>query len=131
MNIKAISLTLAFTVANGLWSTVKGQQPAFNVDQCMAYAVEHNHQVKQRELEMKSSQMDRLSAIGSFMPSVDGGVTARYSFGRGIDPETNTYDNISTFHNNYFIEASMPIFRGGSLVNQVRKAQANVKMGKM
>lgn len=130
MNIKAISLTLAFTVANGLWSTVKGQQPTFNVDQCMAYAVEHNHQVKQRELEMKSSQMDRLSAIGSFMPSVDGGVTARYSFGRGIDPETNTYDNISTFHNNYFIEASMPIFRGGSLVNQVRKAQANVKMGK-
>ena len=105
-------------------------QEVWTVDQCMSYAIEHNHSVRQRELEMKNNQMDKLSAIGSFLPGVDGGVSARYSFGRGIDPETNVYDNISTFHNNYYLEASMPIFKGGSLVNQVRKAQANLKMGK-
>lgn len=127
-NIKAISL-LAFSILLSPFSIVNGQE-AWTVDQCMAYAVAHNHQVRQKELEMKNNQMDKLSAIGSFMPSVDGGVSARYNFGRGIDPETNLYDNISTFHNNYFVEANMQIFRGGSLVNQVRKAQANVKLGK-
>ncbi|MBO7418948.1 MAG: TolC family protein [Bacteroidaceae bacterium] len=126
--IKTVALVTLITV-NGQWPTVSGQE-VWNVDQCMSYAVAHNHQVHQKELEVKNNQMDKLSAIGSFMPSVDGGVSARYSFGRGIDPETNVYDNISTFHNNYFIEASMPIFQGGSLVNQVRKAQANLKMGK-
>ena len=127
-NIIVISL-LALSILHSPFSIVNGQE-TWTVDQCMAYAVTHNHQVHQKEWEAKSNQMDKLSAIGSFMPTVDGGVSARYSFGRGIDPETNVYDNISTFHNNYFIEASMLIFRGGSLVNQVRKAQANVKMGR-
>ena len=126
--IKTIAL-VTLSIANYQWSIVNGQE-VWSVDQCMSYAVAHNHQVHQKELEMKNSQMDKLSAIGSFMPSVDGGVSARYSFGRGIDPETNVYDNISTFHNNYYIEASMPIFRGGSLVSQVLKAQANLKLGK-
>ena len=126
--IKTVALATLITV-NCQWSMVNAQE-AWSVDQCMAYAVAHNHLVHQKELEVKNNQMDKLSAIGNFIPSVDGGVSARYGFGRGIDPETNVYDNISTFHNNYFIEASMLIFQGGSLVNQVRKAQANVKMGK-
>ena len=127
LNILRLLIICAFSIFN---SQLSISQEAWTVDQCMSYAIEHNHSVRQRELEVKNNQMDKLSAIGSFMPGVDGGVTARYSFGRGIDPETNVYDNISTFHNNYYLEASMPIFNGGSLVNQVRKAQANVKMGK-
>lgn len=111
------------------FSMVNGQEP-WDVDQCMRFAVANNHQVRQRELEMQNNQMDKLSAIGNFMPSVDAGLSARYGFGRGINPETNLYDNISTFHNNYFIEANLPIFSGGSLVNQVRKAQASVKLGR-
>ena len=126
INIKSVGL-LALLIGN---SQLSIGQEVWTVDQCMAYAVANNHQVQQKEWEVKNGAMDKLSAIGSFMPMVDGGVSARYSFGRGIDPETNVYDNISTFHNNYFIEATMPIFRGGSLVNQVRKAQANLKMGK-
>ncbi len=130
MNKTIKTMALVTLIIANCQSSIVNCQEVWSVDRCMAYAVDHNHQVHQRELEVKNSQMDKLSAIGSFMPSVDGGVSARYSFGRGIDPETNVYDNISTFHNNYFIEANMLIFRGGSLVNQVRKAQANVKLGK-
>lgn len=130
MNRTKKTIVLAAMIIVNSQLSVVNCQDTWTVDQCMAYAVGHNHQIRQREWEMKNNQMDKLSAIGNFMPSVDGGVSARYSFGRGIDPETNVYDNISTFHNNYYLEATMPIFQGGSLVNQVRKAQANLKMGK-
>ena len=96
INIKAIGL-LALLIGN---SQLSIGQEVWTVDQCMAYAVANNHQVQQKEWEVKNGAMDKLSAIGSFMPMVDGGVSARYSFGRGIDPETNVYDNISTCHNN-------------------------------
>ena len=113
--IKTVALATLMTV-NYQWSMVNAQE-AWSVDQCMAYAVAHNHLVHQKELEVKNNQMDKLSAIGNFIPSVDGGVSARYGFGRGIDPETNVYDNISTFHNNYFIEASMLIFQDNTALD--------------
>ena len=82
--IKTVALATLMTI-NCQWSMVNAQE-AWSVDQCMAYAVAHNHLVHQKELEVKNNQMDKLSAIGNFIPSVDGGVSARYGFGRGIDP---------------------------------------------
>lgn len=105
-------------------------QEVWNIDQCMAHAVEHNHIVKQRHLEADNYRMDRMKAIGQFLPGVSGNVSAQYNFGRSVDPETNTYISKSTFNNGYSMEASIPIFRGGSLINQVRKSKANLLLGK-
>ena len=113
-----------------LWSLNITAQEVWNIDQCMAYAVEHNHIVKQRHLEADNYRMDRMKAIGQFLPGVSGNVSAQYNFGRSVDPETNTYISKSTFNNGYSMEASIPIFRGGSLINQVRKSKANLLLGK-
>ena len=54
---------------------------------------------------------------------------AQYSFGRSIDPETNVYNNTSTFNNGYGLSVSIPIFNGGQLINQWRMAKANRQLG--
>ena len=59
-------------------------QEVWNIDQCMAYAVEHNHIVKQRHLEADNYRMDRMKAIGQFLPGVSGNVSAQYNFGRSV-----------------------------------------------
>ncbi len=105
-------------------------QEVWNVDRCMAYAVDHNRTVKQRNLEADNYRLERMKAIGQFLPGVSGGVSAQYNFGRSVDPETNTYKSESTFNNGYSMEASISIFRGGSLINQVRKSKANLLLGK-
>ena len=104
-------------------------QEVWNVDRCMAYAVDHNRTVKQRNLEADNYRLERMKAIGQFLPGVSGGVSAQYNFGRSVDPETNTYKSESTFNNGYSMEASISIFRGGSLINQVRKSKANLLLG--
>ena len=105
-------------------------QEVWDVDRCMDYAVQHNRTVRQRELEADNARLDRMKAIGSFLPGVSAGTSIQYNFGRSVDPETNTYNTLSTFNNGYSMEASMPIFRGGGLVNEVRRAKAAWLMGK-
>lgn len=105
-------------------------QEVWDVDRCMAYAVDHNRTVKQRNLEADNYRLERMKAIGQFLPGVSGSVSAQYNFGRSVDPETNTYKSESTFNNGYSMEASISIFRGGSLINQVRKSKANLLLGK-
>ena len=113
-----------------LCSLSAAAQEKWDIDRCMAYAVEHNRTVKQRQLEADKYRLDRMKAIGQFLPGVSGSVGAQYSFGRSVDPATNTYISQSTFNNGYAMEASMPIFQGGSLINQIRRSKANLLLGK-
>lgn len=105
-------------------------QEVWGVDRCMAYAVEHNRTVRQRVLEVDNYRLDRMEAIGNFLPGVSGSVSAQYNFGRSVDPETNTYKDVSTFNNPYSLEADIAIFKGGSLINEVRRAKAALLLGK-
>lgn len=105
-------------------------QEVWDIDRCMEYAVAHNRTVRQRALETDNYRASRMKAIGQFLPGVSGSIGAQYNFGRSVDPETNTYLSKSTFNNGYSVEASVSIFRGGSLINQVRQAKANLLLGK-
>ena len=99
------------------------------MQQCMQYAVEHNHEVKQSELELDNYKATKTGAIGNFLPSVDAGIGAQYNFGRAIDPETNLYTDVSTFYNGYSLEASLPVFDGFSRLHALKAAKASELMG--
>ena len=101
----------------------------WTMQQCMQYAVEHNHEVKQSELELDNYKATKIGAIGNFLPSVDAGIGAQYNFGRAIDPETNIYTDVSTFYNGYSLEASLPVFDGFSRLHALKAAKASELMG--
>ena len=124
---RKITVLLFLAVGCGLAATA---QEAWDVDRCMSYAVKHNRTVKQRRLEADNYRLDRLKAIGSFLPGISASAGVQYNFGRSVDPETNIYNNVSTFNNSYAAEASMTLFRGGSLVNEVRRSKAALLLGK-
>ena len=129
MNKKNL-LRMTICFFSGWMGLEAAAQEIWDVDRCMNYAVQHNRTVRQRELEADNARLDRMKAIGSFLPGVTAGTSVQYNFGRSVDPETNTYNTLSTFNNGYSMEASMPIFRGGGLVNEVRRAKAAWLMGK-
>ena len=101
----------------------------WTMQQCLQYAVEHNHEVKQSELELDNYKATKTGAIGNFLPSVDAGIGAQYNFGRAIDPETNLYTDVSTFYNGYSLEASLPVFDGFSRLHALKAAKASELMG--
>ena len=105
-------------------------QMTWTVDQCMRYAVAHNHEVTQQRLTVADYQSDRTEAVGAFLPSLHANVGSQYNFGRAIDPETNTYTNVNTFYNGYSVSASIPLFDGFQRISEWRLAKANLLMGR-
>ncbi len=99
------------------------------MQQCMQYAVEHNHEVKRASLELDNHRANKTAAVGRFLPAVSGSTGIQYNFGRAIDPETNLYTDVSTFYNGYSLGASLPVFDGFSRVHALKAAQASVMMG--
>lgn len=121
------SIILCISVSLCL-SSVHAQ--SFNMQQCMQYAVQHNHEVKQAELELDNYKASKTGAIGNFLPYVDAGIGAQYNFGRAIDPETNGYTDVSTFYNGYSLSASLPVFDGFSRLHALKAAKASELMGR-
>lgn len=101
-------------------------QERWTMDRCISYAVQHAATVTQAQITADQKCADSRLARLSFLPTVNAGVSAQYQWGRNIDPETNTYDNVTTFNNYYNIEASLVLFDGG----QTLRAFQAAKMGR-
>lgn len=121
--------TLNLLIICTLSITIHGQK-VWTVDECMQYAAEHNHDVRIGIINLDDYKADRARTIGSLLPSVDASIGGQYNFGRAIDPETNTYTNVSTFNNGYSISTSIPVFDGLQRYNNACAAKANILMGK-
>lgn len=126
--MKQLLLTTVLTFS--MATQAIAQESIWTLDDCMRYAVENSPAVKKQVYTHNTYKAEYGSAVASFFPSVSANVGARYNYGRSVDPETNTYNNTSTFNNGYELNASLPIFQGGRLINQWRLAKVNKMLGK-
>ena len=99
------------------------QAKTWELDSCMAYAVEHATDVKREVVNARQRKQDYQKAVTDFLPSVAGGVQGQYAWGRNIDPETNTYNNVTTFNNYYQLYASLNVFDGFATINAFKQAK--------
>ena len=106
------------------------QEILWSMDDCMKYAVENSPKVKKAYYREDNYKADHLAALGSFLPTIGTDVGIQYSYGRSINPETNTYNNTSTFNNSYALSTSAPLFAGGRIVNNWKLAKVNNLLGK-
>ena len=104
-----------------LASSVSAQ--SWNLDDCMKYAVEHATDVKRETINARQRKQDYHHAVAAFLPTVAGGVQGQYAWGRNIDPETNTYNNVTTFNNYYQLYAELNVFDGFATINAFKQAR--------
>ena len=100
-----------------------------SLDDCMRYAVENSTTVGQKDIALDNYKANHTEAVASLFPSINGSVGGAVNFGRGIDPATNSYTNVTTFSNSYGISGSMTLFDGLQSINTVRAAKVARKMG--
>lgn len=102
-----------------------GQEP-WTMDMCIEYAVDHAFSVEQAKRDLSSALSDKQAAAAEFFPSFAAQTGAQFSWGRSINPETNTYANVTTFNNGYAVYASLTLFDGGQTINRWRNARTAV-----
>lgn len=114
--IAIITLTLAAPL-------IADAQQEWSLDRCVSYAIEHATEVGRERIEQKQAQTEYRNSLLDFLPSLSAQVGGQYNWGRNIDPETNTYNTITTFNNGYQINASLPVVDWGHTWNAFRKAR--------
>ena len=95
-------------------------QEAWDVQDCIGYALEHNRDLKKQQWTARGNRTRHVEAFTAFLPSVSASSSVNYSLGRSVDPETNTYNTVSNFNNDYSLSLSLPLFQGGRLVQQLK-----------
>jgi Outer membrane protein len=96
-------------------------QTTMSLHDCMAYAVSNSTKVRIQQAEVGDARIDRRdAALRLFTPQINASTYAYYNFGRSIDPQTNTYFNTTSFHNNYGVSAGIDLFNGFQAVNNLK-----------
>ena len=120
-----------FTILAGLFATIANAQSAkYTLNECIEYAIENSHELSIQQSANKIYKYSYQAAIASLLPSVGVSSSASFSFGRGLDANTNTYVDVNSFYNSYTLSASLPLFDGLVNVNKLRMERANQLMGK-
>jgi outer membrane protein TolC len=113
-----------------LAQTMVAQEKILTLDECIGYAIEHNPQRTKQEAQNAIYKLDRLEAIGGFLPSLRADTKVDMDFGRHNDVYTNIPINDNTFSNNYGIYSSMTLFDGFSQIYRAKMAKINRLKGK-
>ena len=138
MRIKGLLTTISVGTALMLAASVMAQtdkptvgadadSTVWTLDRCIEYAMTHATDIRKKRVEADNARQERGAAVGGFMPTVSADVGAQFSWGRNVDPETNTYNTITTFNNSYSVGGSLTLFDGAQTWNAFRKARLGVR----
>ena len=114
--IKSVVLVLASA------ATVHASaQTTMSLHDCMEYAISNSTKMRIQQAAIGDAQISRRdAALALFTPQINASTYAYYNFGRSIDPQTNTYFNTTSFHNNYGVSAGYDLFDGFKAVNNFK-----------
>lgn len=103
---------------------VQAQAKKWTLKECVEYALKNNISVRQAELDLKLTSVDKKDALGSFLPTAN--VTANHSWniGLNVDPLTNVLTQQTLQFSNAGISSSVDIYRG--MQNQLRFQRAKM-----
>ena len=103
-----------------LFNVQRTSAQTMSLQQCIDYALEHNNSIHQQELQRQSQEVALQSSRFSRLPEVDASVGQNWSFGRSTSVTSNTYSSGNSTSTNLGISASVPLFTGFRITNQIK-----------
>jgi len=95
-------------------------QKNWTLNECIKFAIENNLQLHDAALSEQIAGQSYQKSIWNLLPGISAGSDAGMNYGRSVDPKNNGIINTSFFNNSYYIGASVDVFRGFMLQNQIR-----------
>ncbi len=98
----------------------------WSLQQCVAYAREHNLSLQQADADIKAAKYDKLAAKGQLLPSLNAGVSQNYSIGLSVDPITNVKKDETSRSNSFGLNANWTLFNGFYILHGIKKANIDL-----
>ena len=106
---------LSLLLTTTLWA-----QKDWSLQECVAYAVENNLQLRDFELTAASNQETQRQAVRNLLPIINGFADYTVNFGRSINPEDNSFVNTEFFSSNFSLQSSLDLFQGFQKINNLK-----------
>lgn len=125
MNLK-IRFILVFIFLSASFSKTFSQEP-WNLQQCVDYALEHNIQIKQAQINAEYNENLLDQSRFNRYPNLNANLGYGVSFGRALDPTTYEFTEDQTVHSlNPNISSSVTLFSGFQLKNTIEQNRFNL-----
>ena len=105
---------------------VQAQVKKWTLKECVEYALENNISIKQSELDLELSEINKKDAIGNFLPSLNASASHSWSIGLGQDPVTFDAVNATTKNLSGGISSGVDIYRGRRNINQLHRTNLEI-----
>ena len=114
----------------------QAQNKKWTLQECVAYALENNISVKQSELDIKVTDIEQLTAIGRFLPSVNISGNVSKNTGLSFDPTTGNSSTTTFLSSSGNVNLGYNLFDGLQNIRQVQRAKisklaADYRLSKM
>jgi outer membrane protein len=98
-------------------------QKQWTLQECIEYARSNNIAIRQAAISSEVSQVNRAQSIATMLPSLNGSSSYQRSYGRSVDPFTNSITENETSTSNFSVSSNVTLFGGFRLLNSL--AQSN------
>ncbi|MBK5284904.1 MAG: TolC family protein [Bacteroidia bacterium] len=115
-----------------LWMISSGvsAQKVWTLQECVDHALKNNIQVKQAELNTELADVSKDQSLATMLPSLNGGASHSYFFGRSVDPTTYQFTTNEIRSSNFSLTSSLAIFEGFQLQNSLKQSKLNYMSSK-
>ena len=101
-------------------------QGAWDLRQCINYAIEHNINIKLQENNVKNQEVSLSTSKNSRLPNLQASANESLGFGRGLTGN-NTYANRNTQSTSFNLGSDVPLYTGGQITNQIKQNKLNLQ----
>ena len=97
----------------------QAQVKKWTLKECVDYALEKNINIKQAELDLDQSEINKKDAFGSFLPSLNASASHSWNIGLGQDPVTFNAVTATTKNLSGGLGSNIDLYKGLRRINQL------------
>ncbi len=103
----------------------------WTLQQCIAYAEEHNLSIKLQELAVEQNEAMLLQQKAGMAPGINAYANHDYNWGRTVDRFTNDFADTRILSQNFYLSSSVTVFNGLRLLHQLKQRQLELQASRM
>jgi outer membrane protein len=123
MGLKPILLIFTLLIIQGVTA-----QKKWTLEQCIEYALQHNIEIKQQELNLKIQESNVRQSKATLLPTLSANASDVVNWGKSVDRYTNEFADTRTNSVNLYLQGNVTLFNGFQLLNTVKQNINNLKV---
>lgn len=104
------------------WAAHAQEKKVWTLQECVDYALKNNLAVKTNLLNAETSKVNLDQSKFQMLPTLNGGGSYGYNWGRNIDPTTNQFETERINSINFQASSSLLLFNGFRLFNNYKQS---------